>query len=77
MFNAKKKRIKQLENTVTVLTDEVKYYKIENKVIQEARAFEVSTAYQAQERAEYKLLLVESLMKQLTININMNGKGKK
>jgi histidinol phosphatase-like enzyme len=72
MFNAKKKRIKELEKTVADLNGILERQKRENKTTYECLEFERAET----EMAKYKLGLVEQLMKQLTININMNGKKK-
>jgi len=73
MFNAKKRRIKELEGQIQQQQFEVKTY----KAYFERAEYKAQESVKELETANYKLGLVEQLMKQLTININMNGKGKK
>lgn len=82
MFNNKK--VAQLEKTVAGLQDDLKYRQESYKALSERNSLLAdyaedvkALAARDKEILEYKLLLVEALMKQLTININMNGKEKK
>ena len=80
MFNAKKKRIEVLEATVRALKDDVKLYKRDSEELRKAVLYtgeDLKEARRGKEISDYKLGLVEQLMKQLTININLNGKAKK